>query len=309
MAIESTEKETVSRRNFLVSTLQTVSATSLFMLPTGSMAKNQNLPNETITIRQVMDNILKAIPNAPFKETVDTIKAGNLDEPITGIVTTMFATIDVIRKAIELKANFIIAHEPTFYNHHDDTSWLTNDKVYKFKMDLLSKHKIVVWRFHDYIHSLKPDGVMMGVLKSLGWEKYYNPNNQRMIILEQSSSLKDIVLLVKEKLGIAQVRIIGDLAQPCKRIGLMPGAPGGKAHIQTLQREEPDLLICGELQEWETSEYIRDAQAAGFKQSLIVLGHAASEEPGMEWLVSWLKPKVSGVTVTHIPSQSPFVWM
>src|SRR4051812_43485089 len=115
MAMESTEKEIVSRRNFLVSTLQTVSATSLFMLPTWSMAKNQNQPNESITIRQVMDNILKAIPNAPFKETVDTIKAGNLDEPITGIVTTMFSTIDVIRKAIELKANFIIAHEPTFY--------------------------------------------------------------------------------------------------------------------------------------------------------------------------------------------------
>ena len=31
-------------------------------------------------------------------------------------------------------------------------------------------------------------------------------------------------------------------------------------------------------------------------------------EPGMVWLVSWLKPKLPGIAVTHIASHSPFTW-
>ncbi len=43
---------------------------------------------------------------------------------MTGIVTTMFATIDVLEKAIAVGANFIIVYDPTFYNHADETDWL-----------------------------------------------------------------------------------------------------------------------------------------------------------------------------------------
>src|SRR5687768_18188792 len=43
-------------------------------------------------------------------------------------------------------------------------------------------------------------------------------------------------------------------------------------------------LFRSEVAEWETSEYIRDARAQGLQRSLVVLGHAQSEEPGMRWL-------------------------
>ena len=41
----------------------------------------------------------------------------------------MFATVAVIKEAIRLSANFIVAHEPTFYNHTDDTNWVGNNTV------------------------------------------------------------------------------------------------------------------------------------------------------------------------------------
>jgi putative NIF3 family GTP cyclohydrolase 1 type 2 len=47
----------------------------------------------------------------------------------------------------------------------------------------------------------------------------------------------------------------------------------------------------------------------GEKRALIVLGHAVSEEPGMQWLVGWLQPKVPGINITHIPAQNPFTFM
>ena len=294
-----------SRRKF-ISTLSAVAGVSTFMphWSVGNVTTHYQ-PSVNLTIQQVIDLILTTIPGAPFKETVDTIKSGDGQQEVKGIVTTMFATVDVIRQSAALGANFIIAHEPTFYSHRDETAWLENDQVFQFKNELLKKNGIVVWRFHDYWHTHRPDGVQMGVLTKLGWQQYFNAENPRMVAVP-STSLGDLIKHTKKSLGIRQVRFIGDVKQLCKRVALMPGAAGGRAQMQVLQREKPDVLIVGEIAEWETAEYIRDAQAMKLPISLIVLGHAESEEPGMEWLVPWLQPKVSGVKVTHVPSHYPF---
>lgn len=304
----TTGSSLVSRRQFVAGSISALGATTLFLTPQPSLAVQNPGAADALTVQNVIDIILKEIPGAPFEKTVDTLKSGNPGLKVSGIVTTMFATVEVIRKAIELKANFIIAHEPTFYNHLDETSWLEQDKVYGFKRELLEKNNIAVWRFHDYWHTHEPDGVTMGVLTNLDWKKYYDPQNPTMITLP-ATSLKEIISHVKKKLGIKNLRIVGDPEQVCKRILLMPGASGGRAQIQQLIKHEPDVLICGEVAEWETSEYIRDARARGLSRSLIVLGHAQSEEPGMEWLVQWLKPKVQGTLVTHVPSNNPFTWI
>lgn len=293
------------RRTF-VNTLTTVIGTSV-LLPASIFAEKIFTPKTNMTVQQVIDLILKSIPDAPFRQTVDTIKAGDPNQIVTGIVTTMFATVDVIEKAAKSGANFIIAHEPTFYNHQDDTKWLENDEVYKYKTALLKKYNMAVWRFHDYIHAHKPDGVMMGVLTALGWEKAMNPQKPHLINIP-SISLGSIIDLSKKRLNIAHVRYIGDKAQPCSRIVLIPGAAGGKTQMNALATEKPDLLIIGELEEWETSEYVRDARASGSKTSLLVLGHIVSEEPGLEWLVKWLQPQIPSIKVAHIPSGDAFSW-
>lgn len=291
----------LNRREFINASLA-IGASSFLNIQSFAYAQNE------LTIRQVMDLILKSVPGAPFSQTVDTIKAGDPSQRVTGIITTMFATVDVIKRAIALKANFIIAHEPTFYNHTDSTDWIENDPVVKLKKELLAKNNIVVWRFHDYIHSMQPDNVLMGVLSAFGWEKHYNAANPVMIKVP-STTVRDVVTLAKTKLGIKSLKVVGDLAQSCERIAILPGAPGGRRQISVQLQEKPDLMLCGEVAEWETSEYIRDAQALGQKRSLIILGHAFSEEPGMKWMASWLQPQVKDIAVTHVPSGEPFIWV
>jgi putative NIF3 family GTP cyclohydrolase 1 type 2 len=258
-------------------------------------------------VQQVIDLVLKSIPGAPFAQTVDTLKAGSKDQLVTGIVTTMFATNEIIEKAVALNANFIIAHEPTFYNHTDDTSWLENDPVYLHKKALLQQYGMAVWRCHDYIHAHQPDGVLMGVLTALGWDGYYNPQKPYLADIPPAG-LQTIIDLVKKKLGIAHLRLIGDRQALCHRIMVLPGAAGGRRQIEAIRKEQPDLVLCGELNEWETSEYIRDLRHAGGKTSLLVLGHIVSEEPGLEWLLQWLQPQLPGTRITHIPSKDAFEW-
>jgi putative NIF3 family GTP cyclohydrolase 1 type 2 len=232
---------------------------------------------------------------SPITDTVDTLKSGNAGQTVTGIVTTMFATVDVINEAAKRNANFIIAHEPTFYNHLDKPEWVKNNQVVKKKQELLDKHKIAVWRFHDYCHSLRPDAVSYGVAKRANWLSYYKTGSEVLTI--PSTALGDLVKHLKTSLDIKQVRVIGELDQKCAKVVLMPGAWGGTRHVAKVEAENPDVLIVGEVSEWETAEYIRDSRLLGGKTALIILGHSVSEEPGMEYFVDWLQPKLTDLKV------------
>jgi putative NIF3 family GTP cyclohydrolase 1 type 2 len=288
----------MKRRTFIETISKTTGSIALFSIPGLTLAKGLH-DGSAVTVGGIMDKFISQVPGAPFTQTVDTLKSGSRDTIVTGVVTTMFATVEVIRKTIAAGANFIIAHEPTFYNHTDDVDWLQQDDVYTYKAQLLHDNNITVWRNHDYIHSLKADGVYNGVLDKLEWKQYDTGNN---VLKIKSMKLKEIISHAKTKLDIKEARYMGDLDRLCEKILLMPGAAGGMRQIGSISRSRPDVLMCGEVHEWETAEYIRDARTEGMQVSLVVLGHIASEEPGSIFMANWLKSNISGITATHIPS-------
>lgn len=263
----------------------------------------------TMTIQDVIDQILARIPGGPLEETVDTVKTGDPTQEVQGIVTTFLASYEVIQQAVDLGANFIITHEPTFYNHLDDTDMLEDDEIYRAKRQLLNDHNIVVWRFHDHWHRHKPDGIELGVIKALGWESYVTTEQGLLIIKVPAMTLGELVRHMKAKLEIDTVRVVGDPAMACENVMLMVGAPSGEWQMRFLARNEVDVLVTGEVREWETSEYARDTIALGRHKALVVLGHAKSEEPGMEYLVTWLQPMVPDVAITHVPVGDAFIYL
>jgi putative NIF3 family GTP cyclohydrolase 1 type 2 len=294
-------KNSLKRREFLGNV---VKAGTAGILAGPSLAHFRTV--EKMTVSQVIDRIISEVPGGRIPGTVDTLKSGSGDAVVTGIVTAMFATVKVIRDAVKLKANLIIVHEPTFYNHQDDANWVENNNIVKEKKDLLDKDQITVWRFHDYWHQMKPDGIMHGFLVKTGWLEY-NPDEKSPIHIP-AQPLEEIMRTLKEKLKIPHLRYIGDRSAICSIIALLPGAGGGQKQLNALISSNADLIIVGESSEWETPEYIRDARALGKPVSMIVLGHAFSEEPGMEYLVQWLQPKVPGIPVKHLISGEPFIW-
>ena len=292
-----------TRRGFLK---KSIAATGV-LLATPFLSHGSGLfIKDYYTVKEIIDLFISQVPGGALSETVDTLKSGKQDTIVTGIVVTSFATIDVIRKTIELGANFIISHEPTFYNHLDDIKWLENDEVYHYKADLLKKNNIAVWRNHDYVHRLKPDGVRIGVLNKLDWIKFEGENN---LLNVPKITLSNLITELKTKLNIQMVRYIGNPSQLCSKLLLLPGAVGARDHLSGISKYKPDVLICGELSEWETAEYVRDAIASGQNIALIVLGHIASEEPGSDFVLNWLKTNVPSVKVSHIPSGNSLSFM
>ena len=130
------------------------------------------------TIIENMKKYHKGYGTIDEEKTRDKVLYGNVDQECTGIVTSCWASVDVIKYAIEKGANLIISHEALFWNHGDHQEWLEESKnsVYLEKRKLLDDHQIVVWRDHDYIHSGIPykgdyiDGIFLGLAKKMGWE-------------------------------------------------------------------------------------------------------------------------------------------
>ncbi len=131
----------------------------------------QTSSTKAISATQLIETIIKNTGSDPVPNTVDVIKEGNPETPVTGIVTCMFATMDVMKKAVEKNCNLIIVHEPLYYNHLDKTEKFQNDSVFLNKKKFIKDHNLVIWRFHDYIHRIQPDGIISGMVEKLEWEK------------------------------------------------------------------------------------------------------------------------------------------
>jgi len=262
-------------------------------------------PAKPLTARQIVDRIKQNVKTPWLTTTVDTFKAGDPDTPVTGIVTTHLATLDVLQRAVTANKNFIISHEPVFYNHLDRTEPLGDDPVLAAKRAYIAKHGLIVFRFHDHWHRRMPDGIDQGVSAKLGWDAYRRADEDSYFDIP-AASLKDLAATFKEKLGASVVRVVGKPDAKFTKVGMLPGAAGSARHIKMLQRDDVEVLAIGESPEWETVEYVRDAITQGKPKALILLGHANSEEPGMANCAIWLKTFIPEVPVDFLPAGDPF---
>src|SRR5665647_2306792 len=129
----------------------------------------QQTNQKQLSASQIIDLIKKNVTCPWSAQTVDTFKSGNPDNLVTGIAVCMFADMKVLKQAVTNKCNLIIAHEPTFYSHLDETKTLENDPVYQAKIKYINENKLMIWRFHDHIHRMNPDGIYVGMIEKLGW--------------------------------------------------------------------------------------------------------------------------------------------
>lgn len=256
-----------------------------------------------LTARQVIERIQENIGVEWRAKTVDTFKAGNPDTRVTGIATTVMATLDVLRRASAAKKNLIITHEPTFYNHEDSTEGLGSDPVYRAKQELIAKHDLVVFRFHDHWHMRQPDGMFTGLAKDLGWEKFQQGDNPRRYVLSPTT-LGELSAAVAKRLRARAMRVVGKPDSKVSRIGVGVGYNTLQGVMRAWQ--DVDVVIAGEVREWEGVEYAADAVAAGQQKGLILLGHAISEDPGMKECAAWLGTFVTEVPIEFIPAGEPF---
>jgi len=282
-----------------------LSAFLLIILSSLTMGQNQT-SNKNLSAENIIEKIINKTGSRAIPNTVDVIKEGNSETSVTGIATSMFATMEVLKKAVDKNCNLLIVHEPLYYNHLDETEQFKNDPVFLEKQHYINDHKLVIWRFHDYIHSMKPDGIGMGMIEKLGWKDFSVKGRPGKFSVPETT-LNELLKTLKKKFPEYTFNVIGNPEMKLTNISFAPGASGSMYHIRLLEENNTDVVIAGESQQWETYEYARDAVAQGRNKAVVFLGHIASEEAGMAYCAEWLKSFIKDVPVFFIES-GPSYW-
>lgn len=282
----------VTRRTFVVS-----GAAALVTAGGGRRAR-------ALTAREVVARI-QAHVGVPWRDTtVDTFKAGNPDTLVTGIATSVMATLDVLRHAAAAGRNLIITHEPTFYTGADEAGPRANDPVYLAKQAFIEAHRLVIWRFSDHWLARRPAEFTRALGDALGWTARRDPANDRLYTVPETT-VAGVAAHIRTHLQIrGGLRVVGRADAPVRRIVLSPGTTDMASTVANLR--DADLLVSGEPREWEVVEYVADTAAAGTPRSMIAIGRIVSEEPGMRACATWLRTLVGDVPVEAIATGDPY---
>jgi putative NIF3 family GTP cyclohydrolase 1 type 2 len=230
----------------------------------------------------------------------DTFKAGKPETEVRGIATSGMSTFDVLRQAAKAGQNLVVTHEPTFYNDRDITTGLESDPVYLAKQRFIAEHNLVVWRFHDHAHALRPDPLIAGSARALGWSSHASPDDPRVYLLP-ATTLGELASGIARRLGDRGIRVVGDPAMKVSRVVLGPG------YGMPLLASAADVVVGGEIAEsGGNTEYALDATAIGRPKAMIILGHMMSEDHGMQEVSDWLRTFLTDLPIAFIPAGEPF---
>jgi putative NIF3 family GTP cyclohydrolase 1 type 2 len=293
-----------------------------------------------ITAQDVVDRIKKSIGVEWKAETVDTFKAGAPGAVVRGIATTPMATLDVLKKAVSAGANLIVTFEPTFYGRADSPTppagrgagpgaggrggpqaagsaaassqgqpaaapAVRPDPIFAAKNDFIAKNNLVVWRFSDHWRLRQPDPLAEGLAGALGWSGYRSPGDPGHVTIPSAITLTALASQVKSRLGArGGVRVVGDPGWMVRTIALLPGSTPIQKALERLPAA--DVVLAGEVREWESVEYARDKVTAGDRKGLILVGRVLSEEPGMKVCAEWLRKIVPELATTWVPAGDPY---
>jgi putative NIF3 family GTP cyclohydrolase 1 type 2 len=258
-----------------------------------------------LTAADIIDRI-KAGVGIPWRtQTVDNIVAGSPDTPVTGIATTMMATLDVLQSASAAGSNMVITHETPFYLHQDDTHDLADDPTLKFKLTFIREHNLVIFHFHDHWHARHPDGIATGMMRELGWSANVDAHDPRRFTFP-GVPLQAFAKDIQSRLSIRTMRVVGDPKLSVHRVMASWGFVSRMPGIPQFREPDVDVFIAGETREWELVEYAQDSITSGQKKALIILGHVVSEQAGMKYCAEWLHSLIPAVPVEFIPAPEPF---
>ena len=254
----------------------------------------------------------------------DTFLAGDPYTEVTGVITSWSPTVDILRHAIKLGHNTVISRQSPFYSHGEQQpvayrsgaapskELLEADPVYRAKRDLIVQNKLVVIRFFDNWDARQVDGQLAGLAKALAWDKFHVATNAERAVYRPgnnifhlpSSRLGTLAKNLALSLQAPAIRVMGREDAMLSKTAVLPGfvlVPD----LQAAVAKGVDLVVTGEVVEWEGVEYLQDAITAGQIKGAILLGSEVSEDPGSGEVAAWLKTFLT-LPVQWIPSGTPF---
>jgi len=286
------------------------------MAGTAGVAASGLAGAEPLTAEGVSRRIQKELGGDWPSTGPDGFKAGDPATVVKGIATTAMATVSVLKEAVKANTNLVLTYEPTFYSRADGRApaeptagrgpggIAADDPVLKAKREFIAKNGLVVFRLRDHWQARKENDMVAGLAAALGWSMGRVKNDDALYEIAPATA-EATVALIRSKLNLrGGLRVVGDRKATIRRVLLFPGSMTPATMWQ--RYSEVDLIVAGEVREWENTHYAADMFTAGEKLVLVTTGRVASEEPGMRACAEWLKTVVKEVPAKWIGAGDPY---
>lgn len=174
----------------------------------------------------------------------------------------------------------------------------------KGKREFIEKNGLVVFRLRDHWQARKENEMVTALAAALGWSAHRVKSDDAIYDCPAATA-EQTVALIRGKLNLrAGLRAVGDRKAAVRRILLFPGSM--TPAVMWPRYSEVDMIVAGEVREWENTHYAADMFTAGEKRTLVTVGRVVSEEPGMRACADWLKTVIKDVPATWIGAGDPY---
>ncbi len=231
----------------------------------------------------------------------DGLKWGNAEQECTGIMVCWQATSDILRNAAENDLNLILSHEEPLWTTSGINYGGISELVLEEKPGNLPRLKIcrnanlVLYRSHDALDVWPKHGIGDQWINFLDFPSTL-PGHKVAKIVEIAGqvSVCELADRIRKKHGLDYVQIAGDKERMVKRVGVLVGAFSWVPTLDILYRRNPDVVIVGEIREPDGLQYLYELDIP-----CIMVGHAVSEEPGLEHFAAYLQQKFPQLPINY----------
>jgi len=239
----------------------------------------------------------------------DTLKAGSEDAEVKKVAVCCFPEVKAIKAAAEWGADLFISHEPLYFHEPDVRLYQPETPAGKAKQKIVEESGMTFYRYHDHPHMAPVDLICEGELKALNLKGTFlnrGPNGNNRMVLDTPMTPRQLAAHIEKALGIAHVRICGTTDEPCTKLSMGWGAPGGV--LEDLIDDDVEIVLVGETCEWKMAEYARDAAQLGFRKALLILGHCGSERAGMKHVADRMQEAFPELEVKFFNSDEVYTY-
>ncbi|WP_165842936.1 Nif3-like dinuclear metal center hexameric protein [Phenylobacterium deserti] len=268
-----------------------------------------------LTVGEALAKVRQAI-GASADAGAEGLLLGAADQPVRGVAVAAVPTAAVLQAAAKRGCNLIFALESPLYARPGEAgsgyppgsgaraaAALKAEPVYRGKAALAARLGVSVVRLNESLQASRPSLAADTLAARFGWSGGETAGQGRMYAIKPAP----LSALLRQASRLADrggLRHVGAKDMMIRSVLVVPGKADVVPSVQGLQKA--DLLLTGDLREWEIVEYVADSAPAGRPRALIALGRTVSQQPYVDAIAEWLKPVLPGVPVTAVRNADPF---
>ncbi|MBT7165731.1 MAG: hypothetical protein HN849_17815 [Victivallales bacterium] len=236
--------------------------------------------------------------------TVDRVIIGDPNTEATRCLVCWIPSLAALREAVARGIRFVVCHEPTFWNHRDETASPSPELL--AKQQFIEENGLVILRLHDTWDRWPDVGIPWAWAQHLGLGT--EPVATASAGYQHRYDIAPLPLadFAREvgtrcaSVGEPQVQVSGDPDRLVSRIGIGTGCACG---IPAYWEMDCDCsVVCD-----DGSCYWSNIQMAIDREHPVIrVNHATSEEPGMVTLAAYLEQAFPGLSVEQLPQGCRF---